>query len=160
MEKCWCLQKFCQSLFYTTWLMSFVFPLKKLKWSTTNTTLKSVICTLIWPIRTAFCTFSISSVKRKVTSESEWGSLIFEILKQSKIAERLDVSHPFCSQFEIRDESVKKQMGLYEIEHISNWYDWTRKSILKNFKIDPSTKNISVWDETPKECISKVMMKE
>ena len=44
--------------------------------------------------------------------ESESRNFIFEILKQSKIAERLDISHPFWSQFEIRDKNVRKQMAL------------------------------------------------
>ena len=52
--------------------------------------------------------------------ESESRNFIFEILKQSKIAERLDVSDPFWSQFEIHNENVRKQMGLYKIENISN----------------------------------------
>ena len=47
-------------------------------------------------------------------------NLIFEILKQSKIAERLDVSDPFWSQFEILNKNVRKQMGLHEIENINN----------------------------------------
>ena len=34
--------------------------------------------------------------------------------------ERLNVSDPFWSTFEIRDKNVKKQMGLYEIENINN----------------------------------------
>ena len=52
--------------------------------------------------------------------ESEPRNSIFEILKQSKVAERLDVSDTFCSQFYIRGKNVKKQMQLYEIENISN----------------------------------------
>ena len=52
--------------------------------------------------------------------ESKSRNVIFQILKQSKIAERLDVSDPFWSQFEIRDENMKKQVGLYEIEYINN----------------------------------------
>ena len=46
--------------------------------------------------------------------------LIFEILKQSKIAGRIDVSDPFWSQFEISSENTRKQIGLYGIENISN----------------------------------------
>ena len=52
--------------------------------------------------------------------ESKSRNVIFQILKQSKIAERLDVSDTFWSQFEIRDENVKKQVGLYEVEYINN----------------------------------------
>ena len=49
--------------------------------------------------------------------ERESRNLILKILKQSTIAERLDVSGSFWSQFEICDENMKKQMGLYEIEN-------------------------------------------
>ena len=52
--------------------------------------------------------------------ENDSRNLIFEVPKQSEIAERLDVSDPFWSQFKISDESVEKPMGLYETENISN----------------------------------------
>ena len=55
-------------------------------------------------------------------------------------------------------------MGLYETENISNGNICTiainPKENLKNFKIEPSTKNISVWDEILKEWILKVMLEE
>ena len=44
--------------------------------------------------------------------ESECRSLIFEILKQSKIIKRFDLSDKFWEQFQIRDTDTKKQMGL------------------------------------------------
>ena len=34
----------------------------------------------------------------------------------SKIFERLDLSNEFWSQFNVRDTSTEKQVGLYEIE--------------------------------------------
>ena len=64
--------------------------------------------------------FNFICKKQCNIKKSESRNLIFQILKQSKIAERLDVSEPFWSQFEMRNENVKKQMGLYEIENISN----------------------------------------
>ena len=60
--------------------------------------------------------FSISSA----VEDSMSRNLIFEILKQSKIAEILDVSDPFWSQFEISNENMRKQMGFYEIGKINN----------------------------------------
>ena len=45
---------------------------------------------------------------------------MFEILKNSKIAKRLDHSDNFWKQFGIYDENTKKVMGLYEIENIDN----------------------------------------
>ena len=52
--------------------------------------------------------------------EIESRKLIFEVLKHSKIVERLDFSDKFWQQFKIRDENVRKQMGLYETENINN----------------------------------------
>ena len=65
------------------------------------------------------CFFNFICKKECNVKESESRNLVFEILKQSKIAERLDVSGPFWSQFEIHNENVRKQMGLYEIGNIS-----------------------------------------
>ena len=66
------------------------------------------------------CFFNFICKKECNIKESQLINLILQILKQSKIAERLDVSDPFWSQFEMPDENVKKQMGFYEIENISN----------------------------------------
>ena len=52
--------------------------------------------------------------------ESNSRKLIFEILKQSKIGKRLDLSDKFWQQFIIRDETLRKEMRLYEIEKIDN----------------------------------------
>ena len=53
-------------------------------------------------------------------AESEAREIIFECMKKSKIAKRLDVSDEFWKQFEMYDKSTKKVMGLYEIENIDN----------------------------------------
>ena len=45
---------------------------------------------------------------------------LFEILKKSKIAKRLDRSDDFWKQSAICDENTKNVMGLYEIENIGN----------------------------------------
>ena len=66
------------------------------------------------------CFFNFICKSECNMKESESRNLIFQILKQSKTAEKLNVSDPFWSQFEMRNENVKKQMGLYEIENISN----------------------------------------
>ena len=66
------------------------------------------------------CFFNFICKKECNIKESKSRNLIFEILKQQKIAERLNVSDPFWSKSKIHDESVKKQMGLYKIENISN----------------------------------------
>ena len=56
------------------------------------------------------CFFNFICQKECNIKGSESRNLIFEILKQSKIAERLDISDPFWSQFEILNKNVRKQM--------------------------------------------------
>ena len=41
------------------------------------------------------------------SKESKYGKLIFEILKQSKFAKRLDVLDKFWQQFDIRNEKLR-----------------------------------------------------
>ena len=52
-------------------------------------------------------------------SEDEARKLIFEILLLKK-GDRLDTSDEFFDQFFCRNESTKKQVGLYEVENIDN----------------------------------------
>ena len=52
--------------------------------------------------------------------ESESRKIIFEILKQSKIAKRLNLSDKFWLRFEIQNENTRKVIELYEIENIDN----------------------------------------
>ena len=58
------------------------------------------------------CFFNFICKKEYNMKKNKSRKLIFEILKDSKIVERLDVSDKFWQQFKIRDEHVKKQMGL------------------------------------------------
>ena len=53
-------------------------------------------------------------------AESEAKKIVFECMKKSKIAKRLDVSDEFWKQFEMYDKSTKRVMGLYEIVNIDN----------------------------------------
>lgn len=52
--------------------------------------------------------------------ENESKKMIFGILKQSKIAKRHDLSDKFWQQLKMQNESLRKEMGLYEIENIDN----------------------------------------
>ena len=52
--------------------------------------------------------------------ESQARKVIFECMKQSKILDRLDVSDKYWEQFNVYNANTKKQMGLFEIEHIDN----------------------------------------
>ena len=46
--------------------------------------------------------------------------MIFEVMINSSIFERLDLSNEFWSQFNVRDTSTEKQVSLYETESIDN----------------------------------------
>ena len=61
----------------------------------------------------------ISNVDRSF-AESKAREIIFECMKKSKIAKRLDISDEFWKQFYMHDNSTKKIMGLYETENIDN----------------------------------------
>ena len=50
----------------------------------------------------------------------EGRNLIFEIMFKSKLFERLDLSDDFYTQFNLQNKKLKKQVGLYEVEHINN----------------------------------------
>ena len=52
--------------------------------------------------------------------ESEARKVIFECMTKSKILERLDVSNEYWKQYNVYNAATKKQMGLFEIEHIDN----------------------------------------
>ena len=46
--------------------------------------------------------------------------IIFLVIINSPVLERFDVSHEFREQFGVRKENTRKQLGLYEIEHIED----------------------------------------
>ena len=46
--------------------------------------------------------------------------LIFEVLTKSKVLNRLDLSEDFWEQCNVQNKSLKKQVGLYELENINN----------------------------------------
>ena len=46
--------------------------------------------------------------------------MTFEVMINSNIFERFDPSDEFWSQFNVRDTSTEKQVGLYETESIDN----------------------------------------
>ena len=52
--------------------------------------------------------------------ESQARKVIFECMVKSKILDRLDVSDEYWKQYNVYNATTKKQMGLYEIEHIDN----------------------------------------
>ena len=47
-------------------------------------------------------------------------NIIFEVLTKSKVLNRLDLSDDFWEQFNVQNKSLKKQVGLYEVENINN----------------------------------------
>ena len=53
-------------------------------------------------------------------NEKDSKNVIFEVMINSKIFERLDLSNEFWSQFNKRDTLTEKQVGLHEVEGIDN----------------------------------------
>ena len=49
-------------------------------------------------------------------NEKDSRNVIFEVMINSKIFERLELSDEFCSLFNVSDTSTEKQVGFYEIE--------------------------------------------
>ena len=44
--------------------------------------------------------------------------ILFEVMTQSKILNRLDLSHDFWGQFNVQNKKLKKQVGLFDVENI------------------------------------------
>ena len=61
----------------------------------------------------------ICNLSSSVNEKNSRG-IIFKVLIRSKILQRLDVSDNFWKQFDVQDKSLKKQVGLFEIENINN----------------------------------------
>ena len=53
-------------------------------------------------------------------TKTEARNLIFEIMFKSKLHQRLDLADDFYAQFGFQNKKLKKQVGLYEVESISN----------------------------------------
>ena len=54
-----------------------------------------------------------------VVPEDQTREIIFEVMVNSKILKRLDLSDDFWAQFGVQDKKLKKQVGLFEVENIS-----------------------------------------
>ena len=67
------------------------------------------------------CSLQFTFINKLTSSitENKARDLIFEILLQ-KLGDRLDTSHEFFDKFFCRNESTKKNVGLYEVESIDN----------------------------------------
>ena len=51
-------------------------------------------------------------------SEEKARNIIFEVILKSKVFDRLDLSAEFYEQFNCRNATLKKRVGLFEIENI------------------------------------------
>ena len=84
--------------------------------------------------------FNFICKKEWNVNESESKKILFEILKQSKIAKRLELSDKFQRKYKMQNKILRKPMGLYQIKNIDNGNICTiaanEKGILKNLKID------------------------
>ena len=61
-----------------------------------------------------FCKLSCS------VDEKTARNISFEVLPISKVLNKLDLSNAFWEQFNVQNKSLKKQVGLYEVENINN----------------------------------------
>ena len=52
--------------------------------------------------------------------EREMRDILLRIFLEKDIHQRLDLSGKFFEQFNMRNEAVRKQVGLYEFENIKN----------------------------------------
>ena len=52
--------------------------------------------------------------------EPKMRGIIFEVIIATKMCNRFDTSHPFWDNFQAKEKSRQKQLGLYETEHIDN----------------------------------------
>ena len=51
-------------------------------------------------------------------SEEKARNIIFEVILKSKVFDRLDLSVEFYEQFNCRNATLKKRVGLFEIKNI------------------------------------------
>ena len=76
-------------------------------------------------------------------------NIIFEVLNKSKVLNRLDLSDGFWKQFNVQNKSFKKQVGLYEVENISNTSILAivinAKQYFEKYKDFSINKNTRVW---------------
>ena len=54
-----------------------------------------------------------------VVDEIQARKIIFEVMIESKIIDRLDLSDDFWAEFNVQNKKLKKQVGLFEIESIN-----------------------------------------
>ena len=47
-------------------------------------------------------------------------NITFKVLPKSKVLNRIDLSEDFWEQFNVQNQKLKKHIGLYEVENISN----------------------------------------
>ena len=60
--------------------------------------------------------FVIFSKDNSTVPEKMFRDIIFLVIVSSKILDRVDVSHEFLQQFNVRNEKTHNQLGLYETE--------------------------------------------
>ena len=103
-----------------------------------------------------FANFHLQSTNKKQE--------IFDVLIKSKILERLDFSDDFWERFGVQNKSLKKQIGLYEIENINDANILTIAinskeffKIYKDFSVNKKHKGVK---KIPREWISKHVQRD
>ena len=67
-----------------------------------------------------FLSFIFICDRSSEISKRESRNIIFQVLIVLKVINRLDLSDDFWAQLGVQDKTLKKQVGLYEIESIDN----------------------------------------
>ena len=52
--------------------------------------------------------------------DKKYRDCLFEVVKANEIFHRFDTSHEFWEKHSVRDESLSKKLGYYEIEHVED----------------------------------------
>ena len=79
-------------------------------------------CLYLNMVDTDSCSFFIVFICKVecLIKESKARNLIFEILLETEIQKRLDLSNPYWAKFNTQNAAHRKKMGLYKVENIDN----------------------------------------
>ena len=64
--------------------------------------------------------FHIARPENNSMPDNRFCNIIFEVISQNNIIERFDTSNKFREKFGLRDETLEKNLGYFEIESIDN----------------------------------------
>ena len=102
-----------------------------------------------------FC-FIIIYAKSNSVPDNKFRDIIFEVIVQKDIINRLDTSNTFWETFLARDKSLEKKLSCFEIESIDNPCQVVIAVNPNILKIIRAIKNIKVYEQQKKEWSLKI----